>query len=54
MFSLLLHVVFWFVWFLCFVASFIIWAVSLFWGGGFKGQVKWPAGPPHLALKDPP
>ena len=25
----------------------------LFWGGGFKGQVRWPKGPPHLALNPP-
>ena len=22
--------------------------------GGFKGQVRWPEGPPHLALNPPP
>ena len=24
--------------------------VLFFFGGGFKGQVRWPKGPPHLAL----
>ena len=25
----------------------------LFFVGGFKGQVRWPKGPPHLALNPP-
>ena len=34
--------------FLCFLFSFFL---SFF--GGFKGQVRWPEGPPHLALNPP-
>ena len=33
-----------FFWFCCFV---------LFFFGGFKGHVRWPEGPPHLALNPP-
>ena len=25
----------------------------LFFGGGFKGQMRWPKGPPHLVLNPP-
>ena len=25
----------------------------MFFFGGFKGQVRWPEGPPHLALNPP-
>ena len=32
--------------FLCFVFVFVFF-------GGFKGQVRWPKGPPHLALNPP-
>ena len=39
----LLCVIFWIVFFLL---SFVFW-------GGFKGQVRWPKGPPHLALSPP-
>ena len=35
---------FWFLFFLFFVVLFF---------GGFKGQVRWPKGPPHLALNPP-
>ena len=31
--------------------GFIFW--GLFLGGGFEGQVRWPQGPPHLALNPP-
>ena len=27
--------------------------VFVFFCGGFKGQVRWPEGPPHLALNPP-
>ena len=39
---LFLSLFFWFVFFLLFVFF-----------GGFKGQVRWPEGPPHLALNPP-
>ena len=29
-----------------------LFVVFVFWGG-FKGQVRWPKGPPHLALNPP-
>ena len=31
---------------------FVLFSVVLFFGG-FKGQVRWPKGPPHLALNPP-
>ena len=40
---LFLSLFFWFVFFFCFLIFF----------GGFKGQVRWPFGPPHLALNPP-
>ena len=42
--------------FLCFSCFLCFWdcyVLLLFLFGGFKGQVRWPKGPPHLAL-DPP
>ena len=46
-------------WYFCcfFVCSFFV-VFLLFFGflcffGGFKGQVRWPEGPPHLALNPP-
>ena len=32
-----------------FVVSFVFFVLALCFGG-FKGQVRWPKGPPHLAL----
>ena len=31
----------------------VFWFSFLFLGGGFKGQVRCPEGPPHLALNPP-
>ena len=49
----LLHIVFWFLWF----HYWLSFGFALFLGGcflgGFKGQVRWPNGPPHLALNPP-
>ena len=48
--------------FVCFVIGFVVgcccfvfFCVFLFdvFFGGFKGQVRWPKGPPHLTLKPP-
>ena len=36
------------VFFVCFFFVFLV-----FFVGGFKGQVRWPKGPPHLALNPP-
>ena len=44
-----------FLFFLCFfvlVFLFLIFVV-LFFFGGFKGQLRWPKGPPHLTLNPP-
>ena len=41
-----------FVWF-CFVCLFFFFAFLVCFVGGFKGQVRWPKGPPHLALNPP-
>ena len=40
-----------FFWFSCFLLFylFVLFVLFLFFGG-FKGQVRWPKGPPHLAL----
>ena len=47
-----LFLFFWF--FLCFVFFvFFSFCFLFFLGGGFKGQVRWPEGPPHLALNPP-
>ena len=35
----------------CFVFVFFVFVLVFF--GGFKGQVRWPEGPPHLALNPP-
>ena len=32
---------------------FFVFLVFCFFLGGFKGQVRWPEGPPHLALNPP-
>ena len=32
---------------------FCFFVVFLFFFGGLKGQVRWPKGPPHLALNPP-
>ena len=34
----------------CFFCCFVFWFCFF---GGFKGQVRWPKGPPHLALNPP-
>ena len=36
---------------LSFFCFFFVFAFCFF--GGFKGQVRWPEGPPHLALNPP-
>ena len=41
---------FFFVFLFVFFCLFFFW---LFFLGGFKGQVRWPKGPPHLALNPP-
>ena len=38
--------------FVCF-GLFVFLLVFLFLFGGFKDQVRWPKGPPHLALNPP-
>ena len=47
--------VFFFVFFCsCFVFVFVVFCFFCFVSfGGFKGQVRWPKGPPHLALNPP-
>ena len=47
----------------CFAFVLLLFLFFFFWGGGgcfllfffggFKGQVRWPKGPPHLALNPP-
>ena len=37
----------------CFFFFFFCCFCFLFFVGGFKGQVTWPKGPPHLALNPP-
>ena len=44
---------FFFVLVLFFVCLFWFWICFCFFFGGFKGQVRWPKGPPHLALNPP-
>ena len=40
--------------FFCFFFFFICFSFFVFlFFGGFKGQVRWPEGPPHLALNPP-
>ena len=41
-----------FVCLLLFLFAFVCFCFFLFFGG-FKGQVRWPKGPPHLALNPP-
>ena len=36
-----------------FFVLFSFFSFCFIWGGGFKGQVRWPKGPPHLALNPP-
>ena len=47
----------WFFFFCCFLLfflfCFILFFLFCFCLGGFKGQVRWPKGPPHLALNPP-
>ena len=38
--------------FFCFLFCFFCFLFLVFFGG-FKGQVRWPEGPPHLALNPP-
>ena len=45
---LFLFLLFFFFVFFCFFGGMFF----VFWGG-FKGQVRWPKGPPHLALNPP-
>ena len=40
-----------FFFFVFFVLVFFCFLFFCFFVGGFKGQVRWPKGPPHLALK---
>ena len=47
--SLFLFFVFFVFLFVCFFVLFFF----VFFFGGFKGQVRWPFGPPHLALNPP-
>ena len=43
-----------FFFFFCFFCScFFCFCFCFFFLGGFKGQVRWPKGPPHLALNPP-
>ena len=37
----------------CFLFCFVFVLFLFVLGGGFKGQVRWPKGPPHLALNLP-
>ena len=39
--------------FLFFCFSFVLFSFLFLFFGGFKGQVRWPFGPPHLALNPP-
>ena len=39
--------------FVVFLFCFFCFVFVLFLFGGFKGQVRWPKGPPHLALNPP-
>ena len=42
-----------FVFFVVFALFLFCWVFLFFLFGGFKGQVRWPEGPPHLALNPP-
>ena len=46
----LFFVLFFFFSFFCFFVCFVFFVLFF---GGFKGQVRWPKGPPHLALNPP-
>ena len=37
----------------CFLWFFVFFVLFFCFLGGFKGQVRWPKGPPHLALNPP-
>ena len=39
--------------FFSFFVFFLVFLPFLLFFGGFKGQVRWPKGPPHLALNPP-
>ena len=39
--------------FILFFLVFLLLLLCFCFFGGLKGQVKWPKGPPHLALKPP-
>ena len=41
-----------FFWFFC-LFFFVFFFFLVFFVGGFKGQVRWPKGPPHLTLNPP-
>ena len=41
------------VFFVFFLFFFLVVFFVLFFFGGFKGHVRWPEGPPHLALNPP-
>ena len=43
----------WFYYVLSFGFVFLFWVFVFVYFGGFKGQVRWPKGPPHLALHPP-
>ena len=38
---------------ICFFVVLLVFVFFCFFFGGFKGQVRWPEGPPHLALNPP-
>ena len=44
---------FFLVFLVCFFCGFLFFVSFLFFVGGFKGQVRWPEGPPHLVLNPP-
>ena len=50
--ALWLDVVVLFFWCFCLFVVFFF-CFFVFFVGGFKGQVRWPKGPPHLALNPP-
>ena len=52
-FFFFLFFVFLFVFFVFFCLFVVFLSFFVFFVGGFKGQVRWPFGPPHLALNPP-
>ena len=50
---LVLLLFFFFLFFLCFCFCFFVFVFLFLFFLGFKGQVRWPFGPPHLALNPP-